>query len=237
MIGRLSNRLRAFVRDERGISLMELLVAMTVTTIILVAIGGFVTAAIKGSAVNVTADLNARQASTAMTSLTRYLHVATTLPRNGQVLPDPAFVAASSTDITFYTYVNLSSTDEQPIRVRFYQDPTTKGLVQSVTTSTYDATSGYYSFPAGAASTNTTLTGPIATPTSDSLPLFSFQQLSGADVDSSTGGVVPAASLGTINSVVVNLEVGSTTAGASGNAHDQTTVYLLNIGQGAPSTP
>lgn len=228
-------RLRSLVRDEHGISLMELLVAMSVTTVILVAIGGFVTAAIKGSAVNVAADLNGREASTAMTSMTRYLHVATTLPVAGRVLPDPAFVSASSTDITFYTYVNLTSTDEQPIKVRFYQDPTTKGLVQTVTPSSYNATTGYYTFPSGAASTTTRLTGPIATPTTDG-PLFSFQTISNGSIDLA-GGVVPAASLGAINSVVVNLEVGSTSAGASGNAHDQTTVYLLNVGQGAPSTP
>lgn len=214
---------------------MELLVAMFVTTIILVAVGGFVTAAIKGSAVNVTSDLNARQASTAMTSMTRYLHVATTLPKDGQVLPDPAFVAASTTDITFYSYVNLASTDEQPVKVRFSVDPTTKALVQTLTPSTFNATTGYYSFPTGAATTSTTLTGPVATPSSDG-PLFAFRRLDGSSIDA-PGGSVPAAALGDVNAVVINLEVGSSSIGAPGNAHGQTTVYLLNIGQGAPSTP
>ncbi len=213
---------------------MELLVAMSVTTIILVAVGGFVAATIKGSAVNAASDLNARQASTAMTSVTRYLHVATTLPKKGQVLPDPAFSAASSSAITFYTYVNLTSTDEQPIQVRIYQDTTTRALMQTITTSTYDVTSGYYTFPGGASSVTTTLTGPIAAPSSDG-PLFAFLDLAGNAIPAPGGSVAPAA-LGTINAVVVNLEVGSTTAGAAGNAHDQTTVYLLNVGQGAPST-
>lgn len=214
---------------------MEMLVAMTVTTIILVAVGGFVTAAIKGSAVNVTSDLNARQASTAMTSMTRYLHVATTLPKSGQVLPDPAFLAASNTDITFYSYVNLASTDEQPVKVRFSVDPTTKALIQTVTPSTYNATTGYYSFSTGGAASTTILTGPIATTTSDG-PLFTFERLDESTIGTA-GGSVPTASLGEINAVVINLEVGSVSSQAAGNAHGQTTVYLLNVGQGAPSTP
>ncbi len=103
----LARALRRAHRDDRGVSMAELLVAASVTVIILATLAGFFVAAIKGSASNASADTNIRQATNAINAMSRYLRAATTRDVPSSLVPDSAIVKATPTDLTFYAYINL----------------------------------------------------------------------------------------------------------------------------------
>lgn len=226
-IARTAQLAREFRRREDGVSLAELLVAISVSLIIVVAVGGFFLASIKAGRTGATSDGNTRQSQNVMSTFTRYVHAATLLPKaDGTYLP--SFQLATPTDVRFYAYVNLSTglATDKPVLVEFKVDPTSKLLVQYQWDPS-SVTNGYYTFPdpgASAPTRTTTLGGPIASPTSDATTLFSYLDANGAAI------AAPSSKLGTIRAVTVNLELGSATANAPGNTHVQNTLYLFNIG-------
>jgi hypothetical protein len=223
--------IRKSVRREDGLGLAELLVAMSLSVLLLVVIGGFFTAVIRSTAVSAVADTSARQGSTAIATMVKYLHAATTYPVANQTSPNPAFVSAGATDVVFYAYVNLVTTAAQPVKVRFYVN-SSNNLVEQLWASTCSATTGYCTF-ASSVTSQITLGGPIASPTSstnpplppplpsNTRPLFTYLDSNGA----------PTTALGSIEFVGINLELGSTTAGTAGDSHLSTVVGLLNLGQ------
>jgi Tfp pilus assembly protein PilW len=220
-------------RRDDGLGLAELIVAMALSVLLLVVIGGFFTAVIRSTAVSAVADTNARQASTAMATMVRYLHAATTNPVANQPSPAAAFVSAAATDVTFYAYVNMITTTAQPVMVHYYVDPTTHLLIEKLSAGVCNATTNYCTFPA--VTSTITLGGPIASPTSSTnptttpptytTPLFTYLDAGGATTTL----------LGSIDYVGINLELGSTKAGTVGDSHLSTIVGLLNLGQSGTS--
>lgn len=231
--------LRRMRRDERGISMAELLVASSVSVLILATLGGFFVATIKGSASNANADTNLRQATNSINAMSRYLRAATTRAVPSSLVPDAAIVRATPTDLTFYAYINLiddadiaKRTAEKPVLARYYIDPSSRQLVQQLSACSADA-NGYYSCPA--VTSTTRLGGPIASPTSDGITLFTYDNADGGDL-TPVNGQLSDADRASVRFVTVNLELGSATAGAGSNAHLQNTVGLLNLGR-AGATP
>ncbi len=216
MIITIARRLR---RRDEGLGLVELLVSSMLGLIILVTAGALLVSATRASNTQAISDINARGAGTAMNAMSRYLHAATTYPTSSGTLP--AFANMGATDVTFYAYVNLVSTAAQPVKVRYYVDSTTKNLMEQLYSSTCSVTTGYCTFSPTATTVN--LGGPVASPTSDTPPAPLFVYLNAG------GAATTVASA--VQSVQVNLEYGSSTAGAPGNTHLTNTVALLNIGQ------
>jgi len=169
-------------------------------------------------------DVNTRGASTAMNTMTRYFHAATTYPVATQQTPLPAFASMSATDVTFYAYVNLVNTSAQPVKVRYFIDPMAKHLVQQLYPSTCSASTGYCIF--SSTSTQIDLGGPVVSPTSDGAALFVYLNAGG----------VTTTDARVVQSVQINLEYGSSTAGNAGDSHLTSTVALLNVGQFGGST-
>lgn len=223
VIAHLARRLH---RGQAGITLVELLVALSVSVIIVGAVAGFFAAALRATSTNSAADTNTRRSTIVMNVLTRYIHAATVLPKTDGTYA-PAITAASGTDVTFYAYVNLTNgTATQPVLVRFYVDAN-KNIVEQQWDGTVDA-NGYYSFPDPGSTTPSRvipLGGPIASPTSDNTTLFSYLDASGAAVTT-----LNSANFTKIRAIQVNLELGSSRAGAAGNTHIQNTLYLFNVG-------
>lgn len=217
-------------RDDRGITLVELLVAMSVATIIIVAVAGFFAATVKATNTDQVSETGMRQASNIMNAVTQYVHAATVLP-----LPDGTFQTAiqraTPTDVAFYAYVNLSgSTSQQPIQVEFVRDSTSGLLLEKQWDGIADA-NGYYTFPALTAAPTRTITlgGPIASPTIDNRPLFEYLDGSGVVLPT------PASTPASVRAIRVNIEAGSLTAGRPGNTTLQNTLYLFNVGYATTS--
>jgi Tfp pilus assembly protein PilW len=215
---------RGLRRDDSGITLVELLVATALGLLIMVTAGALLISVSSSSRIQAVSDVNTRSASTAMNTMSRYLHAATTYPVASQQTPLPAFSSMSATDVTFYAYVNLVNTSAQPVKVRYFIDPTTKNLMQQLYPSTCNATTGYCTFSTSFSQIN--LGGPVVSPTSDGTTLFAYLNAGGAATSDASS----------VQSVQVNLEYGAAKAGSPGSSHLSNTVALLNVGQFGGST-
>ncbi|MCC8907554.1 MULTISPECIES: type II secretion system protein J [unclassified Curtobacterium] len=224
----MTGALRRLHADQSGVTLSELLVAVSVAMVILVAVGGFFTATLRAGSTNTTSDQNARSASIVMNSLTRYVHAASLLPKaDGSYAA--ALTEAAPTRTTFYAYINLdgNSTDK-PVQIR-YSVNAAKRIVLDQWDGT--ANNGFWTFPATTQTPTRSVVvgGPVASPTVDGDPLFEYLGANGTTVPTQSDGTLAATQLGNVRAVRVNLELGSSTAGLSGNTHIQNTLYLFNV--------
>lgn len=224
---------RLVVRAEadHGLTLIELLVAMSLATIIIITVGGFFAATVKATQTDQVSESGMRQASNVMNAVSQYVHAATVLP-----LPDGTYQAAiqraTATDLAFYAYVNLSgSTSQRPTQVEFVRDASSGLLLEKQWDGVADQ-NGFYTFPALSSAPTRTLTlgGPIASPTVDGRPLFEYLDASGAVLSSAS--TTPAG----VRAVRINIEAGSIAGGRPGNTTLQNTLYLFNVGYATTST-
>jgi hypothetical protein len=217
--------IRRAMNSDQGLSLAELLVGFFVSILMLTMVGGFFAAVAKGTQSSAVADSNTRQMSTALATMVQYLHAATTYPVATQTQPMPAIVSASATDLTFYAYVNLTSTAAQPVKVRYYIDSSTHNLKEQQWSSTCSATTGYCTFSSTVTKT-ITLGGPVASSTLVGSPAVSTALFTYFD-----STVTTTTTLSSIAYVGINLEWGSTTPGTAGDGRVSTIIGLLNLGQ------
>jgi hypothetical protein len=130
------------------------------------------------------------------------------------------------------------STAAQPVKVRYFVDPTTHYLTEQFWSSTCSATTQYCTFSSTVTS-QLRLGGPVASPTfvnSISTPLFTYFDSTNTAIAAPAGTGVASAALGLIDYVDINLELGSTTTGSAGDTHVSATVGLLNLGQAGAGT-
>lgn len=128
MIARLGRRLR---RDDDGITLIELLVAIILLGVLLA-----IVASVYISALNVVAlgrDLteNTKVAANAMNEASRVIRAGTNNPKVPPALPDPAFVIAKRDEVLMYAFINLTSAAEQPQMIRLRVDRSTGKIIES----------------------------------------------------------------------------------------------------------
>lgn len=206
--------------DERGLTLVELIIAMALSIIVVTAAAGFLGASQKAQVTVNKIDQSTRMSSTVMTELGRMLRAATENPE--QNLPaDAAFIQAGPSLIRFYAFVNLASSEAKPVMVQF--QVTNGQLVETQWSSTPIAgTSGYWLYSYPNSPKTTILADAVAT--SNTSP-FTFY---GSDGTTPLDGSVQD-NLDDIRYVKVNLEIGSTTVGAYSNVVTTTTIVLPNV--------
>lgn len=233
------SRLRAHlprVTDDRGLTLVELLVAMSLSLLVLTIAGSFLVSSQKAVATATSTSANTRAATAAMNEMGRMLRAATDNPVPTGDDSQFAFQYASPTSLRFFAYVNLDSTLSQPVEVQLTLDPATRRITETTWKGTAIAgNSSYFAFPLAAGATLS------ATPTSKrtlvssvtNTVAFSFRDATGGVLDVA-GSPIGATQLPNIRAVVV-----STTVGSGANDPNAvtltTTVSLPNIVMGAAS--
>lgn len=233
MIARAHRLLARLRHDDRGLTLVELLVAMTLSLIVLTVAGSFLVSSQRASNTASSVSANTRTASAAMNEIGRVLRAATDNPVPTGDDPQPAFQYASATSLRFFAYVNLDSTLSQPVEVQLTLDPVRKTLTETKWVGTaVSGNSAYFAFPL---STSGTLTN---TPTSTrvlassvvSVAPFTFSDAG----NTSLALPVTAAALPNIRSVGVSLTIGTSTSDPNAVTLANT-AYLPNIVMGASS--
>lgn len=142
-------------RRDEGLSLVELLVAMTVLAVVLLIVGNlFVTVTTATRAAN--SSRNAvGQASNSMDEIARVIRMGTPNPVVGSSVPAYAVSAGTASTITVLSYVDASSTAPTPSQVSFAVTSATGALVETRTVAV--ASGSYSTFPTTAPSTSRTV--------------------------------------------------------------------------------
>jgi len=222
--------------DERGITLVELLVAMSLSLIVLTIAGSFLVASQKASVTAASVSQNTRAASVAMNEIGRVLRAATDNPVPTGDDSQYAFQYASATSVRFFAYVNLDSTLSKPVQVQLTLDPTTKRLTETKWNgAAVSGNSSYFAFPlasgptlSATATSRRTLASSVVNTVA-----FTFRDASDNPLGSSTSPVA-AADLPNIRTVSITMTVGA--GSTDPNAVTLTnTASLPNIVMGASS--
>lgn len=235
MTGRRPSRWQRLLRDERGISVVELIVAMTLSVLVLTIAGSFLISTQRASVTAGRVNENTRTAAAAMNEMTRVMRSATDNPVSTGDDPQYAFQYASATSVRFFTYVNTSSTASQPVQVQLSLDTSRGTITETKWSGTAVAYSDYFTFPM---STGATLS---ATPTSTrtlvnsvvSANAFTFYNAAGG-VIAPSGGSISATDLPNIRKVTVTVTTGASTSDTRATTLTNS-VNLPNIVMGASS--
>ena len=198
--------------SERGLSLAELLVSMTVLGFLLAMTGGFLVNASRANITNRTVDSTNRTAANSMDELTRVLRGASTNAVVNQTLSDPAFTQANDNALTVYSYVNLTSSTLAPVLVQFFVDAS-KNLVEWKWSAT--ASGGYFTFPSAAtcatSCTSRILGTPVVLPAAGGPSIFTYLDSTGVAI-SAGAGVLPSAQVVNVAAVKISLQFGATSS-------------------------
>jgi len=236
---RFSARLR---REERGLSLAELLVTIMIFAIVLAVVSGtFVTMTRATSFANAT-DTNARSASTAMNEMTRLLHSAMNNPQQN-ASDAPAFTTAKAESMTFTTAVDLSGSapianngpDPRPELVTLGLDSSRRLVETIVPGQPVVAGSSYYRFTSTAAA-RTLAPAVSATPAGQSA-LFTYYDASNAALIPDATGALSAAQMKGIVSVGVTLRLSNNGSTADNGVTLSNRVGLPNLLSTGTVTP
>jgi Tfp pilus assembly protein PilW len=205
--------LRRIARDERGLSLAELIVAVVVTLVLLSLVFGFFMIGNKSIVLSRSASIDSGTASNAMNEMSRVVRSGSGLAVKNQTFLNSAFLAASQESVTLYSYVDSPTTAARPIIVQFSLDAQ-RNLVEKRWLPT--GTDGdYFLFNGGIAATPTTirrLGGPIAGTPTGQPQLFTFQSTTGAMTPQSDGTIL-AANLASIVGVQIDVRVNTAASG------------------------
>ena len=128
MITRLSRHIR---RDDDGLTLIELLVAMILLGMLLVIVASVYISSLNVVALGRDLSENTKVAANAMNEASRVIRAGTENPKVPPVLPDPAFVIAKPDEVLMYAFINLTSAAEQPQMIRIRVDRTTGKVIES----------------------------------------------------------------------------------------------------------
>ncbi len=233
MIARIRRLRRARqLNPDAGITLIELIVAMGILTVLLTIVVGTYASTVNAMGTANEVNLNSKQASNAMNEGARQIRAATSNPVSGSAANDPAVVAAGTESVTLYTYVNLQSTTSQlPAQVRLRVDPTTRQFKEDIWPGT-QSMAGYWSFPSTSTtpSSTRTLAGFVAPHTTGAPWTFTYMAGTTALTVPPTG-TFTLAQLNSITAIQLTLTVETNITTASQSVTLQNTVGMPNLNQ------
>jgi Tfp pilus assembly protein PilW len=233
MIGRIRRRLEAVRRDESGISLIELIVAMAILLVIITIVVGTYSSTVKSLGLSNSLNKNSEQASNGMNESARQIRAATSNPVLNAV-NDPAVVEAGTDFVTIYAYVNLqSSSIQQPEMVRLRVDSATRAFKEDIWPATQNA-AGYWIFPLPSTPPTTTRTlCTFVTPYSGTGP-YTFTYYAGSNpltVPTTAPFAFSTAQLNSITSIQLTLTVQTSATNANQSVTLQNTIGMPNLNQ------
>lgn len=211
MIAALNRRLRRVLSpedSEKGISLSELLVALTVFGFLLAMTLGFFVSASRANVVDRQIDSTNRIASTGMNEMAQVIRGSIANPVLNQTLPSPAFVTIGSNSITVYTAINASAQTSKILKVGFAVVGT--NLMEYTWLPT--VVNGLSTFATAPSSTRI-LAAQVLPPASGGATLFSYVDSTGATIPL-VSNTIPAASVAGIAAVQVSLQIGTANTGS-----------------------
>jgi type II secretory pathway pseudopilin PulG len=218
---------------DAGVSIAELAVAIMILGIVTALVAGFYSSTIKTIGVASALRTNTAMASNAMNELSRVIRAGTENPLRDRELPDPAFVSATAESLVIYAYVNLQSSDQNPVMIRFRIDGDRR-LIEEKWAATKDS-HGYWRFPSLSARpeplpTTRRVVASALAPVAPGVPaLFSYVDVSGAVIPLPAAGLSVAA-IRTVAAVSLTVSIQGSASDAGSRVMLENTVGIPNLG-------
>ncbi len=200
---------------DQGMSLAEVMTAMGIFVLVITILGSTAIAAIKATGTVATRQDNASQAESGSASAGKVLRTAV-LPQQLEDTvcsgcdADPAIVAASATQISFYANLGRTTVGPSLVTLEVKQDPNRAGtaMLEQRLIDPTPLSDGRYSFCTAGATGCTVVKRPLATglvwPTPN---VFAYYDTSGAALALSSGGSLALADRAKISSIDVVIKV------------------------------
>ena len=214
------------VRNDDGMTITELLVAMLILSIVTAMVVTFFATVTRTFTTDSLASSNTNIAADSMNSLTRIIRAATEIELSGETAVAPVFQSASQTGMTLYTfYDNGTVAADQVERVTLALNTTTNSVTEVRVRGSQSGTKWSFSAtqPTQVLATN------VAPRASGEAYLFTYYDAEDNPVEVGAG-TTNRAILGTIASVKVNLTVQMDGVGRAGAVNLQNTVVIPNLG-------
>lgn len=215
----LRRRLDPAAKAEAGVSLVELIVVMFITSIVLAIVGSmFINVANVTSNANGTNTRNA-VAANVMNAMTKVISTASNNAVSGQDDPDPAIVSGTASSLTIITYVDTSPTNPTPTRVTYRVDSAGQVFEDRVAGV---ASGSFYVFTG--ATTTRQLGGPVT-----SAGLFTYLNKAGTVVTPSSNGSLSPSQRTQIASIRITVVIANTTTtGTATGTNGNDPVQIIN---------
>ncbi|MGV8886076.1 MAG: type II secretion system protein [Microbacteriaceae bacterium] len=238
VVARIQRKFRPLRRNEDGITLIELLVAMILLGILLTVVVSLYVSATNAVSLARAVTGNTKQVSNAMNEASRVIRAGTENPLTPPATPAPAFVSAKKDDVIIYAFINLENAQEQPQMIRLWVDRATGTFMESRWRATAVTGTTRWTFPSNPClATNVPAGCTIpdgktmlaeAVPASSTL-IFQYFQKNGTPIP------VPAAGLsladrGLVSSVKITLTTQTSLTDASNPVTLENTVGMPNLG-------
>jgi hypothetical protein len=224
MIRALRRRLGSRPSDA-GLTLTELVVAASISLLVLTMVGAMLIQTANLTANAVQNRNSTTVASTAIAAISKSIRLATTVQMqvSGKGAVQPAVVSGTATTLTVYSYVDTDAANPVPSRVTF--DGTGTELKETRCVGTQ--VSGFWSFSA-CTPTVRNLGGSIIAPAVGEDPLFVYRGADGTVIPLVSGSLPPA-SLPSVASVLVSMKIQAVDS-KTGPAYLTSDVGMPNIG-------
>jgi type II secretory pathway component PulJ len=219
----------SFVRreSERGISIAELLVAVTLFALLLTMTSGFMVSAYRAAASSRAIDTATRQATNGMTEMSRMIRAASEYQRVSGAAAEPAIIVAEPNRLQLYAFVNLEDAIEKPVKVEFRIDGSK--LVETRWDSTANPSNPDLFTFATAPSSTRVLADPVLSTASTGARLFTYLGATRAPVPLTASSAV--ADVSSVANVTVSLQAGLSTS-PSNSTLLVNTIGLTNLTSG-----
>ena len=223
--------------SDEGITLVELLITMLLSTLVLLIIGSFFVQIVNATSKSNEARFATATAANIANELSDVIRPASTLVAVGSTKPTPAVAVGSANELVIYTYSDSVTSDIRPIRVRFALNAKNQ-LVESRWNATVNTTTGLWNFAAITTTPASTRTlpgtivapaAPTATETTATAPLFTYLDVNSAVVVPG-GATLTDAQLETVASIRFTLRVRASTTPKAQVIVIQNVVGMPNLG-------
>lgn len=217
-------RYLASSKDERGMSMSELIVSMAVFAILLTVVAGLFVGLSRATALSRALDGSTRVASNALNELALVVRNGTTVPQSGNTTPRSAFSFAGTEELTIYSIVGEAAV-LSPVKVNFTVNAQ-RQLIE--TRSLPKEVGGYWVWPGVSAPTKRNLSGALVV---SEVALFTYLNASGVAITPPAGGSLTDEQLALVTAVRITIRV-EADAGAPGRIIElKNTVGVPNLGK------
>lgn len=221
--------LTARLREDKGITLAELLVTMSLLSVVLIIVITVFSGYTRAFTEDRSVTSSTTTATVGMNELTRVVRSGTENPLSGVTLNDPVFEYAGNEKIILYAYLDTDSANPKPVKVQFSINPQ-RELVET-RWNAYASSPGYFAFYTSAASTRVVARKILAHAGSDPW-LFTFYKGDGTSkmLPSSSTASLTLAERRQIVAVQIRMVVQADPTARADPVALQNTVGIPNLG-------